>query len=182
MLIPILPSVCEDVQCVLRPHRRGAGGRRRGQARRRAAGRRPSWKIRPETRHDSRRKLRCRFHAGMLFWARDIYGCRGLPYWFAAAYRRFPLAHFACHAYLADAAPVFHRGRALSIFGGIPPHRYLRGTRRRPANLARSCTVWKPRSSCLERLAAVVVLIAVSSFAFGNGSSRVTPGTSVREA
>ena len=51
-----------------------------------------------------------------LFWAQDIYEV--VCYRLAAGVGG-SLWHISCHAYLADAAPVFHRGRALSIFGGI---------------------------------------------------------------
>lgn len=51
-----------------------------------------------------------------LFWAQDI---NEVVCYRLAAGVGGSLWHISCHAYLADAVPVFHRGRALSIFGGI---------------------------------------------------------------
>ncbi len=104
----------------------------------------------------------------MLFWARDI--SEIIFYRFAAGIGG-SLWNIACHAYLADATAVFHRGRALSTFGGF--HRI--GSFAGPAAggaLGLSYTLETP-FLVFAALAAVVVFIAV--FAFGTGSSRVTP-------
>ncbi len=108
-----------------------------------------------------------------LFWARDIYEvvCLRLVAGVGGS-----LWHISCHAYLADAAPVFHRGRALSIFGGI--HRI--GTFAGPAAAGELGRFYGLEAPFLVfgGLASVVVLIAVLSFASetSSGPGNVRPG------
>ncbi|MDE2998123.1 MAG: MFS transporter [Gemmatimonadota bacterium] len=95
----------------------------------------------------------------MLFWARDVYEV--IFYRFAAGIGG-SVWNIACHAYLADATAVFHRGRALSIFGGI--HRI--GTFAGPAvggALAKYFSLETP-FLVYGALATAVVFIAVAKF------------------
>lgn len=108
-----------------------------------------------------------------LFWARDIYEVVCLR---LAAGVGGSLWHISCHAYLVDAAPVFHRGRALSIFGGI--HRI--GTFAGPAAAGELGRIYGLETPFLVfgGLATVVVFIAVSSFVSdtSSGPRNVRPG------
>ena len=102
----------------------------------------------------------------MLFWARDVYEV--VFYRFAAGIGG-SVWNIACHAYLADATAVFHRGRALSIFGGI--HRI--GTFAGPAvggALAKYFSLETP-FLVYGALATAVVFIAVAKF-----ESEASPG------
>ena len=94
-----------------------------------------------------------------LFWARDVSEvvCYRLVAGIGGS-----LWHLSCHAYLTDAAPVFHRGRALSIFGGI--HRI--GTFAGPAAggaLAQYFSLEAP-FLVFGGLASAVAFIAVAKF------------------
>ena len=95
----------------------------------------------------------------MLFWARDVHEvmfCR------VAAGVGSSLWNIACHAYLADATAVFHRGRALSIFGGI--HRI--GSFAGPAAGGALGAFYSLETPFLvfAALAAVVVIVALVTF------------------
>lgn len=103
-----------------------------------------------------------------LFWARDVYE--------VVAYRLVAgvggsLWHISCHAYLADAAPVYHRGRALSIFGGI--HRI--GTFAGPAAGGALGAHYSLETPFLVYAALATAVVFIATIAFGAGSSRPAP-------
>ena len=104
----------------------------------------------------------------MLFWARDVYEV--MLYRLAAGVGS-SLWSIACHAYLADVTAVFHRGRALSIFGGV--HRI--GSFAGPAAggaLGASYGLETP-FVVFAALATLVAIVAMMTF--GTETSRVAP-------
>ena len=107
----------------------------------------------------------------MLFWARDIYEV--MFYRLAAGFGG-SLWNIACHAYLADATAVFHRGRALSIFGGI--HRI--GSFAGPAAGGALGTYYGLESPFLvfAGLASMVVIVATITFGTETSPAATTVG------
>ena len=104
----------------------------------------------------------------MLFWAQDIYE---VMFYRLAAGVGGSVWNIACHAYLTDATTVFHRGRALSIFGGI--HRI--GSFAGPAAGGALGTHYGLEAPFLVFGALATLVVFVATLKFGTETARAAP-------